>query len=80
MPLSAFCCKSFPMGMMLLLFLLQYTGMISDMRWHCRNGTYMVPTGAGGLVDILMMDTNPFLRRYQKTSWYNNAGKVPSSA
>jgi hypothetical protein len=38
----------------------------------------MVPTGAGGLVDILMLDTNPFVRRYQKTAWYNNAGKSPA--
>jgi hypothetical protein len=54
--------------------LLQYTGTANDVRWHCRNGTYMVPTGSNGLVDIVMVDTNPFLSRYKKKDWYNNAG------
>lgn len=53
----------------------QFTGRISDPRWHCHNGTYLVPTGARQLLDVLMVDTNPFITRYKKEPWYNNAGE-----
>eukprot|EP00878_Enallax_costatus_P022880 GHUV01024314.1.p1 GENE.GHUV01024314.1~~GHUV01024314.1.p1 ORF type:complete len:373 (+),score=81.50 GHUV01024314.1:129-1247(+) len=54
----------------------QYTGQLNDARWHCQNGVYSVPTGSNGLVDIIMMDTNPFQTQYTSQSWYYNAGGI----
>jgi hypothetical protein len=53
---------------------MQFTGRVNDVRWHCQNGTYNVPTGNAGLLDIIMMDTNPFMPHYQKEAWAKNAG------
>ena len=58
----------------------QYTGTpANDVRWHCENGTWSVPTSSNGLLDIVMVDTNPFIPRYKKDPWYNNAGKGATS-
>lgn len=53
---------------------MQQTGRLNDARWHLQNGTYAVPTGAQGLLDIFMIDTNPMIPRYQKEKWWKNAG------
>jgi hypothetical protein len=53
---------------------MQFTGRVNDVRWHCQNGTYNVPTGNAGLLDIIMMDTNPFMPHYQNEAWSKNAG------
>jgi hypothetical protein len=55
---------------------LQQTGRINDARWHLQNGSYAVPTGAQGLLDIFMVDTNPMIPRYRDETWYNNAGAL----
>jgi len=52
----------------------QHTGRLNDARWHLQNGSYAVPTGARQLVDIFMVDTNPFITRYRDEPWFNNAG------
>eukprot|EP00775_Hariotina_reticulata_P007997 gene7997-8195_t len=52
----------------------QYTSSFNDKRWNCQNGTFTVPTGNSSLVDIIMMDTSPFVTAYKFTPWYNNAG------
>ena len=53
---------------------LQFTGRSNDARWHLQNGSYAVPTGAPQLLDIFMIDTNPFITRYRDQPWFNNAG------
>eukprot|EP00879_Flechtneria_rotunda_P026546 GHRR01028314.1.p1 GENE.GHRR01028314.1~~GHRR01028314.1.p1 ORF type:complete len:327 (+),score=74.41 GHRR01028314.1:349-1329(+) len=54
----------------------QYTGTFNDVRWHCQNGSWTVPTGSNGLLDIVMIDTNPFLQEYKAKAWYNNAAGI----
>jgi len=51
----------------------------NDARWHLSNGSWAVPNLPPGLVDIVMVDTNPFITRYLKKGWSNNAG-APLSA
>lgn len=53
---------------------LQYTGRLNDARWHLQNGSYSVPTGNKGLLDIFAIDTSPMIKRYRDEPWYNNAG------
>lgn len=53
---------------------MQFTGRPNDVRWHCQNGTWNVPTGNAGLLDIVMIDTNPFMPHYLNEAWSKNAG------
>lgn len=54
----------------------QYTGRFNDMRWHSQNGSFNVPTGDGRLLDIVTLDTSPFIARYKAEPWFNNAGAL----
>lgn len=54
----------------------QFTGRPNDVRWHCQNGTWNVPTGNAGLLDIVMIDTNPFMPHYLNEAWSKNAGGI----
>ena len=56
-------------------FAAQYTGQLNDARWHCQNGTYMLPASAGGgAVEVLFFDSSPFITRYAAEPWFHNAG------
>ncbi|GBF89772.1 hypothetical protein Rsub_02942 [Raphidocelis subcapitata] len=52
----------------------EFTGARNDARWHLANGTWAVPGLPSGLLEIFMVDTNPFITRYLPESWSANAG------
>lgn len=52
-----------------------------DDRWHCSNGTVILnqmDDDGKLLVDILLIDTNPLIHRYQSTEWAHAAGGIAS--
>lgn len=60
----------------------QYAGGLSpsvaDPRWHCSNGSHAMRGLGGGVLDLVLFDTSPYIDRYHEHEWAHQPGGISS--